>query len=224
MDKLTPQQAQEMEKQFLPLQMRAWSLLREPPSFDRDEAVIITFLEILSAAERLYQFYGATTSHHVDHELFFPVLARRREPSDARQIVDRLIRLRGTNTPKWIEEAWKKASDASQLPEKPLGEAKLQARAFQRVLTSALNTIARWGTRSDALIDPKVALHPNASQWQAGDALVKVFHFIVDESEKPQPRITDSNEAEATANEIVAVLYDSGLYKMSEKRRWRKVS
>jgi hypothetical protein len=68
-----------------------------------------------------------------------------------------------------------------------------------------------------------MALHPNASRWRAGDGLVKVFHFIVDESEKPQPRITDVNEAEAMANEIITVLYDSGLYKMSENRRWRKV-
>jgi hypothetical protein len=220
---MTPGSSEQLQAELFPLQLRTWNLLRELATPERDEAVIANFLQILAAAERLHDFYGATTSHYVDHELFLPILARRRDPAYGRQIVDRLIRLRAENTPKWIEEAWRKACEASQQPDKPPTKTKLQAHAFQRVLARALDMVARWGTRSDALLDPKIALHPNASRWQAGDALVKVFHFIIDESEKPNSRIANLDEAEALANEIIAVLYDSGLYKMSEKRRWRKV-
>jgi len=207
---------------IFPVEMRTWELLREQQSPERDEAVINNFLQILVSAEQIYESSGGPTSHYVDHELFFPVLARRRNSLYGRQIVDRLIRLRGENTSKWIEEAWQKACEVSQQPDKPPTKTKLQAQAFQRVLARALDMIARWGTRSDALINPKVALHPNASRWRTGDALVKTFHFIIDESEKPNSRIANLDETEAMVNEIIKVLYDSGLYKMSENRRWRK--
>jgi len=219
---MTPAQAEKIQDSIFPLQMAAWRLLRQPSAPQRDEAIINAFVQILEAAEALRTFYAGTTSHYVDHEVFFPILARCHDQLAGRRIVDRLIILRGENTPKWIEACWRKACRASQLPDRPPTEFQLQVREFQCLLDRALEMIAAWGVRSDALIDAKVSLHPNSSAEQAGDALIRLFHFILDESNKPSPRITNYDATESLLNEIAKTLHSSGIYRMDDKQRWRK--
>jgi len=201
------------------LQDETWRLLREPCDPKRDESVISLFLQIIEVAEREMVRRGVTTASYVDRDLFFPILARRRDPTAARAIVDRIIALRAGLTPQWIEKDWAKAcQDAAEEEAPPTAELQ-QTRALQRLIERGRALLATWGVPSDALPQVHRALHPNAPRGKICAVLEDIFRFILDEGEKATPRITDPGAAEAAVNDITAALTSAGMV-MDGRRRW----
>lgn len=218
MTKSTHTDPEASESRVRELQHETWRLLRETCDPKRDEAVISLFLQIIEVAEKELVRRGVTTASYVDRELFFPILARRRDPAAARAIVDRIIALRAGLTPQWIEKDWAKACQDAEEEAPPTDELKL-TRTLQRLIESGRELLTTWGVPSDALPQAQRALHPNAPMGRICAVLEDLYRFILDEGEKTTSRITDPGAAQAAVKDIAAALTSAGMV-MDSKRRW----